>query len=57
MTNFERIKDMSIEELAEKLDELFACDRCPIEEFCEDTVDRGCTDTWIKWLKSEVKND
>ena len=27
MTNFEKIKNMSVDEMAEKLDESFACDR------------------------------
>lgn len=55
MTNFEKIKNMGVEEFAERLNESFACDRCPIEKFCECVLDGGCTDTWIKWLKSEVE--
>ena len=34
MTNFEKIKNMGIEEMAYKLDEVFACEYCPITEFC-----------------------
>ena len=55
MTNFDKIKNMSVEELAERLNESFTCARCPIEEFCECVLDGGCTDTLIKWLKSEVE--
>lgn len=58
MTNFEKIRNMSIDELAEKLDESFACDRCPIEEFCDKktfTRCMSCTDVWKDWLKSEVE--
>lgn len=55
MTNFEKIKDMSVEELAEILNESFACDRCPNAEFCDCTIGESCTDTWIKWLESEVE--
>lgn len=54
MTNFEKIKNMSVGELADKLDESVACDRCPIEKFCK-CVDVGCIETWIKWLESEVE--
>lgn len=60
MTNFEKIKNMSIDELAEKLNESFACDRCPIEEFCDENNSdpySSCTTIWEKWLKSEVENE
>ena len=33
MTNFERIKNMSVAELVDKLDKVFTCERCPIIEF------------------------
>ena len=58
MTNFEKIKNMSTEELAEKLNESFACDRCPISEFCDkktSTQYMSCTGVWEQWLKSEVE--
>lgn len=58
MTNFEKIKNMSVDEMAEKLDESFACDRCPIKEFCDKktfTHCMSCTDVWKNWLKSEVE--
>lgn len=57
MTNFEKIKNMNIDQLAEKLDESFACDRCPIGEFCDklNLTYMSCTDAWINWLKSEVQ--
>lgn len=60
MTNFEKIKNMSVNELAEKLNESFACDRCPLEEFCDkhnSIPDLGCTGIWGEWLKSEVQNN
>lgn len=60
MTNFEKIKNMSVDELAKKLNKSFACDPCPIEEFCNkhnSTPDLDCTGIWVEWLKSEVKND
>lgn len=60
MTNFEKIKNMGVDEMAEKLNESFACDRCPIWEFCDkhnSTPDLDCTGIWGEWLKSEVQNN
>ena len=60
MTNFEKIKSMNIDELAEKLNDSFACDRCLIMEFCDETTwgtHLSCTDVWKEWLKSEAKEN
>lgn len=60
MTNFEKIKNMNIDQLAEKLKESFVCYHCPIKEFCDEydsTPDLDCIDICKEWLKSEVKND
>lgn len=57
MTNFEKIKNMSVAELAKKLDETFMCEYCPIEPFCREAKLKGCKSVWRKWLKSEVEND
>lgn len=54
MTNFEKIKNMSIDELADKLDEVFACEYCPIIEFCNKNEKiKKCKSIWKKWLKSD----
>lgn len=54
MTNFEKIKNMSVDEMAKKLDELFTCERCPITEFCNKNEKiKKCKSIWEKWLKSE----
>lgn len=54
MTNFEKLKTMSIDELADKLDEVFACEYCPIAEFCNKNEKiKKCKSIWKKWLKSE----
>ena len=53
MTNFERIKAMSIEELAKELAKDSACEFCKMfdEQTCmEITCEQGI----IKWLESEV---
>lgn len=57
MTNEEKLKGLSTEELAEKLNESFACDRCPIDDLCECIVGGDCTKVWIEWLKSEAENN
>ena len=61
MTNFEKIKNMSVNEMADKLVITFCCDyHCPIRKLCDED-DRGltpapsCGSMWRKWLESEVK--
>ena len=61
MTNFEKIKNMSIEELARLMDSVSSdCQECPIQEFCDSirpTIRRipFCKAVWNEWLKSEVE--
>ena len=62
MTNFEKIKNMSVEELADAMaDGPIDCDLCPIREFCtlhnNDTSHEfdSCSDSWKQWFKSEVE--
>lgn len=57
MTNFEKLKNMNMDELAEKLNESFACDHCPIGDFCDkiNSTHTSCMSVWEEWLKSEVK--
>lgn len=62
MTNFEKIKNMSVEELAQVMDNAISdCDWCPINKFCKihdnDHFDEfiTCSNTWMQWLKSEVE--
>ena len=49
MTNFEKIKNMSAEELADFICELVYCDHCPI------CCSSDCKYSWERWLKSEVE--
>lgn len=53
MTNEERIKSLSTEELAQKFWEIITCENCPLFEKCK----RGenCVKQWVRWLKSEVE--
>ena len=57
MTNFEKLKNMSVDEMVDKLDKVFNCNSCPIEVFCrENTKIITCKSVWEKWLKSEAEN-
>lgn len=57
MTNYEKIKAMSINEMAEMLvcNEMFDCDECPNKDnvCCHDI----CIKMHKQWLRSEVSND
>lgn len=56
MTNFEKIKNMSVEEMADKLVTVFDCARCPARKFCaENKQIMECESVLKKWLKSDVK--
>ena len=58
MTNFEKLKNMSVDEIVDKLDKVFNCNCCPIEVFCrENTKIITCKSVWEKWLKSEAENN
>lgn len=63
MTNFEKIKNMSVEELADTIgNAILDCTFCPICNFCDrfiggDVLSVNCIKVWIEWLKSEVEND
>lgn len=62
MTNFEKIKNMSIDELAAKCCEGLTCAFCPIASFCDRIIGEdvrlvNCVKVWETWLKSEVQNN
>ena len=53
MTNFERIKNMSKEEMAEAMTKRFACYACPSKD-C--SGHRGeCKDYLVDWLNEEAE--
>mgnify|MGYP004614446225 CR=1 FL=1 len=52
MTNFEKIKNMSMKKLADYLAGLVDCYGCRIN-CCKKT----CKCAWIEWLKSEAENN
>ena len=51
MTNFEKIKNMSVEELANFICGLTYCDYCPI------CYRGGCEHSWERWLESEAEDN
>lgn len=56
MTNFEVIKELTLEQLATKLCNLYQdaddCHKCPVAEYC-----RSGRTGFIPWLKEEAKED
>lgn len=59
MTNFEKIKNMSVDELASECCKGLTCAFCPIANFCEHIIggDVNCVKVWRKWLKSEAEDN
>ena len=51
LTNGDKIRAMTDEELAEVLADFVAIQGCPTEGICCDT----CTNCWLKWLRSPVE--
>ena len=54
MTNFEKIKNMSVEELAKIIWLYMNCRDCPIKTKCFPSQ-QTCVEVWEQWLKSEVE--
>lgn len=54
MTNGDRIRQMTDEELAVKLGNV--CELCPIGDGCE-YIARSCEDIFLEWLKQEAQDD
>lgn len=58
-TNYERIKAMGVEEMAEFFVDCTSCEMCPQLDLCADlgtTVDE-CKQVIKQWLESEAEND
>lgn len=60
MTNYERIKSMSIEEMAVMIaneipyEDCDGCGRCYFKLDEPYRLNTGCQDAWLDWLESEV---
>lgn len=57
MTNYEKIKAMSVEKMAERIRKLTTdCEDCPAKGYC--VLDfKTCKETVQEWLESEVEED
>ena len=56
MTNADRIRSMTDEELAKWISEEYYVPHCPTGDGCPDDLGDhdGCDVCWMKWLKQEV---
>ena len=54
MTNFEKIKNMSLEEFAKIIRRYMNCRDCPMKLKCFPSR-KKCFEVWEQWLKSEVE--
>ena len=52
ITNYERIKNMTLEEMAEFFDSHIMCELCPTYDFCVEEGDE-CRKIFKHWLQSE----
>lgn len=58
MTNYEKIKAMSVEEMAEFINtDADDCINCPAFVFCDTVSDGSCHAIIEKWLESEAEED
>ena len=60
MNNYEKIKQMTVEEMALLLDTFVSgkCFYCPSSEYCKNGGDvQPCRKIFKQWLESEVGND
>ena len=55
MTNFEKIKSMTVEEIAYYLARMTHCPPCPIKTFCVNNYAIDCRSVFTKWLESEAE--
>ena len=53
-TNYDRIKSMSVEEMAEYLSDHWSCVDCAFEKDCDDNY-ISCHKNIKQWLESEVE--
>ena len=55
MTNADRIRAMSDEELADLFSDVFDCDHHECVAECGECS--KCTESWLKWLKQEATDN
>ena len=58
LTNGDRLRAMSNEELAEIITKGNDCNYCLVHDFCEKTFYRlSCKDAWLAWLNSPAESE
>ena len=60
ITNADRIRAMSDEELAKEYEHRIYCGGCPVRKECDEKIDKGdvgCADVLLEWLKQPVPDD
>ena len=59
MNNYDRIKSMSVEEMAEYLSDHWSCIGCAFEKVCDDNLYRyiSCHKNIKQWLLQEVSDE
>ena len=55
ITNYERIRNMSVDEMAEYLNGIFDCCNCPNDMFLCESNGNVCTKYIKQWLESEAE--
>lgn len=54
-TNADRIREMTVEELAKKASSMTFCSACPVSN-CDTFLDMDqCRDAWLAWFRSPVE--
>ncbi len=56
-TNLDRIRAMSVEDIANWAGEHLECCSCPISDYQGCSCEKDCVATFIKWLNSSVKEN
>lgn len=58
MTNYEKIiSELTIDNLADKMEKYTPCETCPIKPFCKaSSTDTNCNDIFKAWLQQEVED-
>ncbi len=56
VSNADRIRNMTDEELAEVFVKKADCYGCEIKDFCYNSCNCECSKAWLEWLKQEATN-
>ena len=56
MTNYEKIKAMSVEEMAKFIFmRIHTCEKCPASKLCEENIQELCVVLMEKWILQEAE--